>query len=80
MSLFATMSFDDEDPDLHVHFTSWAHSLDTHKPIEFARSLRTLEEALETLKSRVVRSRENLELRLTVEAERQEATHGEQQG
>jgi hypothetical protein len=78
--LFATMSFDDEDPDLHAHFTSYAHALDTRNPVEFVRALRTLEESLETFKGRVVRSRQNLELRLTVEAETQEATRGEQQG
>jgi hypothetical protein len=74
MSLFATMSFDDEDPDLHAHFTNYAHALDEREPVEFVRVLRTLEESLEAFRIRVNRSRTALELRLTTEAERQEAT------
>jgi hypothetical protein len=74
MTLFATMSFDDEDPDLHAHFTTYARSLDDTQPVEFVRVLRTFEESLEAYRIRVRRAREVLELRLTTEAENQEAT------
>lgn len=77
MTLFATMTFDDEDPDLHAHFTNHAHLLDDTQPVEFARVLRTLEESLEAYRIRVSRSREALELRLTAQAEHQEASRGQ---
>lgn len=80
MALILSASFDDEDPDLHTHFTRYAHELDERQPAEFARVLRTLEESLEAYRLRVRRAREALELRITTEQERQEATRGQRQG
>jgi hypothetical protein len=76
MTLIATMTFGDEDPDLHVHFTRHAHDLDDNDPVEFARVLRTLEEACTAYSVRLYRARQALELRLTTEDEQQEATSG----
>jgi hypothetical protein len=77
MTLVLTASFDDEDPDLHTHFTAYAHALDERQPVEFARVLRTLEESLEAYRTRVNQARMKLELRLTTEEERREATRGQ---
>lgn len=72
MTLILTMAFDDEDPDLHAHFTRYAQTLDSVQPVEMARVLRTLEEALAAYRVRVGRAREALELRLSTEAGAQE--------
>lgn len=61
MATVAHLSFDDDDPDLHVHFTAYARALDTDDPVEFARVLRTLEDALTAYAARVRTSRERLE-------------------
>lgn len=64
MALFMTMTFDDEDPDVHAHFTAYAQSLDDTNPREMARVLRTLEEALHTYGIRVSRVRGAMEARM----------------
>ena len=53
MTLFATMTFDDEDPELHAHFTGYAHGLDAGRPREFARVLTVLADALTEYAARV---------------------------
>lgn len=77
--LFATMTYDDEDPDLHVHMTSRAHLLEDHHPDELVRVLHTLEEALTAQAVKVGRVRATIEARLIIETEareaRQEARH-----
>ena len=75
MSLFATLSFDDEDPDVHAHFTSYAQALDDTNPREMARVLRVFEEALHAYEIRVPRSRLALEARMSKPAE--EAPRGQ---
>jgi hypothetical protein len=69
MALVVTMSFDDEDPDVHAHFTAYAQSLDDTNPREMARVLHTLEEALHAYAVRVFRSRTALEARMAKPAE-----------
>lgn len=64
VALFLTMTFDDEDPDVHAHFTAYAQSLDDTNPREFARVLHVLEDALEAYRVRVDRARSGLEARL----------------
>jgi hypothetical protein len=65
--LFATMSFDDEDPDLHVHMTKRAHDLEDHHPHELVRVLKVMEEALASQAVRVGRVRATIEGRLLQE-------------
>lgn len=69
MALVVTMTFDDEDPDVHAHFTGYAQSLDDTNPREFARVLTVLEAALEGYRIRVARARSGLEARLAKPAE-----------
>lgn len=69
MSLFATLSFDDEDPDLHVHMTRRAHDLEDHNPRELVRVLVTMERALSAQAARVGRVRATIETRLQDEAD-----------
>ena len=76
MSLFVTMSFDDEDPDVHAHFTAYAQALDDTNPREMARVLHALEEALEAYRVRITRARHNLEARMSKPAA-QEAPGGQ---
>lgn len=64
MALFATMSYDDEDPDLHVHMTRRAHDLEDHNPRELVRVLVTMEQALASQVVRVGRVRATIEQRL----------------
>lgn len=69
MALFATMSYDDEDPDLHVHLTHRARDLDVHHPAELVRVLRTMEDALTAYAVRVARTRAKMEDDLATRAE-----------
>ena len=64
MALFLTMTFDDEDPDVHAHYTAYAQALDDTNPREMARVLHTLEGALDAYRVRVFRVRSVLEARL----------------
>lgn len=64
MSLFVTLTFHDDDPDLHLHFTPYAQSLDDTDPSAMARMLHQLEHALEGCRVRVERARTALEDRL----------------
>lgn len=73
MALFATMSYDDEDPDLHVHLTARARDLDQHNPRELARVLHTMEDALTDYAARVGRVRATIERRLEDEADERRA-------
>lgn len=68
--LFATLGFDDDDPDLHVHMTARAHDLEDHDPHELVRVLRTMEDALTAQAVRVGRVRAKIEARLADEDER----------
>lgn len=76
MALIATATFDDEDPDLHVHFTGRARQLDGAQPVEWVRVLRTFEDSLTDYARRVATVREQLEVVLTTQAEHKEATRG----
>lgn len=53
MSLIATLTFDDEDPDLHAHFLRHAHQLEDNDPHEWVRVLRVLEDSLHEYAERV---------------------------
>jgi hypothetical protein len=64
MSLFATLTFDDDDAYLHPHLTGRARDLDEHNPAELARVLRTLEAACIEYAARVTAVRLDLEARL----------------
>jgi hypothetical protein len=61
VSLFAMMSFGDDDPDLHVHFSRHARVLEESDPAEFARMLRVLEEACAEYVARLYRVRRAIE-------------------
>ena len=67
MSLIARMSFDDEDPPLHVHLTERANELHQEQPVEWVRVLRTLEESLAEYGRRVRAHRESVESMLTMQ-------------
>jgi hypothetical protein len=51
--LIATMTFDDEDPDLHAHFARHAHELEDNDPREFVRVMGVLEDSLREYADRV---------------------------
>jgi len=57
MALIATMSFDDEDPDIHAHFTRHARDLDDHTPEEWVRVLGVFETSLREYADRVTHVR-----------------------
>jgi hypothetical protein len=59
--LLATATFDDEDPDLHVHFTAHVRALEVEDPVEFLRVLRIFEEACSAYAVRLARARERVE-------------------
>ena len=78
-ALFAMMSFSDDDPDLHVHFTRNARALEDSDPVEFVRMLRVLEEAMTAYTVRLYRARQVIEdqhaaAAADVEAARTDAT------
>lgn len=53
MTLVVTMTFDDEDPDLHAHFAQHAHNLEDDEPGEWVRVLRVLGDSLRDYAERV---------------------------
>lgn len=73
MVLFATMSYDDEDPDLHTHLTNRARDLDRHNRPELIRVLGTMEDALKAYAIQVARVRAKMEDDLALERARSEA-------
>ena len=68
MSLVVTMTFDDEDPDIHAHFLQHAHRLEDDEPGEFVRVLSVLEDALREYADRVATVAATLGSRLEHEA------------
>lgn len=53
MALVATMTWDDEDPDIHAHFLQHAHQLEDNEPGEFIRVLRVFADSLRDYAERV---------------------------
>jgi hypothetical protein len=53
MALIATMTYDDEDPDVHAHFLQHAHALEDEDPGEWARVLAVFADALREYAERV---------------------------
>ena len=68
MALIATMTFDDEDPDVHAHFTTHAHVLEAEEPAEWARVLGVLADAMRDYADRVEDVALKVNARLETEA------------
>jgi recombinational DNA repair ATPase RecF len=74
--LLAMLGFGDDSPDLHAHFTRHMRALEESDPVEFARTLRVLEEALSEYAARLYAARQMIEQTLTAAAEHKAASGG----
>ena len=65
--LVATMTWDSEDPDVHAHFTTYAHRLEDVEPRRWADTVRSFETALREYADKLAAHRARLETRLDAE-------------
>jgi hypothetical protein len=68
MTLVATMTFDDEDPDVHAHFTVHAHVLEADETAEWARVLGVFADSLREYADKVEDVALKVNARLETEA------------